>query len=152
MSLHIYFEGVDSLPDMPVELDAEAFFSKVRLDGCDYDRTILSSIENGRFVDNSEFIDRFGRTLPRKFLCTGSKIAFILYHVPNVIINGAELGCNALVEVAKSCHAGALLLPATNYHVPCEFDDVEIDVVCKGRHYTSLDAFSEYMMEEAPYD
>lgn len=62
------------------------------------------------------------------------------------------MGCEALTEVVKHCTQGTLLLPASNYYVECEVDDVAIDVTCKGRHYTSLHEFSEYMMEDAPYD
>ena len=33
MSLSIYFEGLDTLPDLPVERDAEVLFKRDRLRG-----------------------------------------------------------------------------------------------------------------------
>ena len=152
MSLNIYFEGKNSLPDMPIERDVETLFMTVRLDGCEYDQAILREVEKGQYVDNSQFIDRFGRTLPREFLSTGTKGALAVWHRPDVMVWGAELSCIALTEIAKNCTRGTLLLPTVNYYIECELDDVEIDVTCWGKHYTSLDEFSEYMMEEAPYD
>lgn len=152
MSLTIYFDGVGPQPNGEVQMDAEAFFTKVRLDGGTYDKAILRDIEKATFVNNMEYIDRFGRTLPRKFLSTGTKIALALYHQPWVVLNGAELGANALAAIVKHCSCGYLFMPAINYHVPCDFEDSAIDVVCHGKNYTSLEEFSEYMMEDAPYD
>lgn len=152
MSLSIYFEGVDELPDMPIERDVETLFMTVRLDGCDYDKTMLREIEEGQFVDNFNFIDRFGCTLARDCLSTGTKAALSLYHMPDVMIWGVEMSHDALAEIVKHCMQGTLLLPASNYYVRCKIEDCKIDVVCKGRHYTSMHEFAEYMMEDAPYE
>ena len=152
MSLQIYFEGMDALPDMPIERDVEAIFTTVRLDGSEYDKAILKEVEKGQYVDNLHFIDRFGITLPRDCLSTGTKAALALYHMPDVMVWGVEISHDALAEIVKHCTQGALLLPASNYYVECKIDDVEIDVVCKGRNYTSMHEFAEYMMEDAPYE
>lgn len=151
MSLHIYFEGVDELPAMPIERDVEVAFMRVKLDGCEYDQTILVEVEEGQYVDNFNFIDRFCCALPRDCLSTGTKAALALYHMPDVMIWGVEMSREALAEIVKHCTKGTLLLPASNCYVECELDDVEIDVVCKGKHYTSMHEFAEYMMEDAPY-
>lgn len=152
MSLQIYFEGVDELPDLPIERDVEVLFMTVRLDGSEYDKAILREVEKGQYVDNSKFINKFGCTLSRELLSTGTKAALAVYHTPDVMVWGVEVSCDALAEIVKNCTVGHLLLPASNYYVACEIEDVPIDVVCKGRHYTSLDEFSEYMMEYAPYE
>ena len=70
MSLHIYFEGVDTLPSEEVERDVDTFFRGVHLDGCLYDREMLSVIELAKYVDNESFVDRFGKTLGRDYLST----------------------------------------------------------------------------------
>ncbi len=152
MSLNIYFDGLDSLPDMPIKRDVEVLFMTVRLDGSEYDKAVLQCIEEGQYIDNGNFLDRFGCTLPRNFLSTGTKTALALYHLPDVIISGVELGSNALAEIIKHCNCGHLLLPAHNYYVAGKIGDRKIDVECRGRHYTSLNMFAEYMMEDAPYD
>lgn len=151
MSLNIYFDGVGVQPNSIVQMDAEAFFSKVHMDGCDYDRLMLANIECGSFVDDLTFRDRFNRILFRKFLSTGTKVALILYHLPDSVVNGAEVGYNALTEIVKHCDRGSLFLPADNYHISCDMSDSAVDVICHGRHFKSLFELSEYMMEEAPY-
>lgn len=152
MSLQIYFEGMDVLPDMPIERDVEGLFTKIRLDGCEYDKAILEELEKGQYVDNLHFIDRFGITLPRNCLSTGTKAALALYHSSDVMVWGLEIAHNALAEIVKHCTKGVLLLPASNYYVACEIDDRVIDVVCKGKKYTSMHEFAEFMMEDAPYE
>lgn len=152
MSLQIYFEGIDALPSHEVERDVETFFKTIRLDGCEYDKAIISEVEHGKFLSNEKFVDRFGVVLRRECLSTGTKIALSLYHAPDSVIWGIEMGRNGLAAVVKHCRVGLLLLEASNYYVECDIDDVPVDVICKGKHYTSLDKFAEYMMEDAPYD
>ena len=152
MSLQIYFEGMDVLPDMPIERDVEAIFTKIRLDGCEYDKAILKEVEKGQYVDNLHFIDRFGITLYRNCLSTGTKTALALYHLPDTLIWGVETSHDALAEIVKHCTRGMLLLPASNYYVACKIEDCKINVVCKGRHYTSMHEFAEYLMEDAPFE
>ena len=152
MPLHIYFEGKNSLPDMPIERDIEALFMEVRLDGCEYDQTILREVEKGQYLDHLQFIDRFGRTLPRGFFFSFSKGALALWHRTDVIVWGAEINYEAMREIVKNCTRGALLLPADNYYIECKLEDAEIDVVCWGKHYTSMHEFAEYMIEVAPYE
>lgn len=89
MSLKIYFEGVDELPpDMPIERDVEALFMAVKLNSCEYGQTVLAEVEEGQYVDNLNFLDRFSCTLPRDCLSTGTKAALALYHMPGVMIWG----------------------------------------------------------------
>lgn len=152
MSLHIYFEGVDELPDLPIEHDVDTFFMEVTLDGSDYDIKIMSEVEKGQYIDNDQFIDRFGTTLSRDRLSTGTKTALALYHSDAVILLGVEMGRNALASVVRWCNNGYLLLEASNYYLECEETDYPIDVICKGKHYSSFYDFSEYMMEDAPDD
>ena len=152
MSLHIYFEGVDQLPNLEIEHDVDTFFKCIKLTGCDYDRKIIAEVEHGKYVDNESFIDRFGRTLYRDFLSTGTKAALTLYHADNILLSGIGVGRNALAAIVRWCNNGNLLLEDSNYYLECEFSDSQIDVVCKGKHFNSFDIFSEYMMENAPYE
>lgn len=152
MSLSIYFDGVDTLPDMKLLEDVNAWFYYISIDGCSYDKLILRDIEQGEYLSNSEFLDRFGRPLPRNFMSTGSKCALLVYHSDNALVNGAELWRNALKELLEHCDRGNLLLPAKNFGISCDSKDTVVDIVCKGRHYTSLYEFAEYLMEDAPYE
>lgn len=150
MSLNIYFDGIDVPIGVRFEKDAEAVFDDIVLDGDDYDEQILSSIDRGRYNDFSHFIDRFGDKRSIDCLSIGSKVALSLYHAPDVLIWGGEVGCNALTEIVMNCGSGMLVLPARRHCVLRRITEVSIDVKCRGRHYVSLDEFSRYLMEAAP--
>ncbi len=152
MSLTIYFEGIDKFPQSSVVRDVESFFMSVKLDGCDYDRHIIETIERGVYVSNTVFVDRFGVQLRRDCLSTGVKVALSLYHLPDMLFWGIEMGRNALAEVVKRCTVGNLLLEASTYYIEDDIEDTKIDVICRDRHYSSLHKFSEYMIGDAPYD
>ena len=152
MSLKVYFKGVDKLPNLPVLDDVNAWFYYITLDGCAYDKVILRGIEKGEYLSNTEFLDRFGRPLPRNFMSTGSKCSLLVYHNPGSLVNGIELGRNALKELLEHSDRGHLLLPAKNFGMSCKTTNSTIDVVCKGKHYTSLHELAVYMMEDAPYE
>lgn len=152
MSLHIYFEGVDELPPLEIKEDVAAWFYYIILDGCDYDKHIIEGVESGKYLDSHDFVDRFGRTLPIDFLSSGSKGALLVYHCPDSIVNGVEMGLNALRELITHCTSGNVLLPAQNFGCSVSVEDCTIDVMCKGRRYTSLHEFAEYLAEDAPYE
>ncbi len=53
MSLKIYFEGVDAIPDCTFEKDVEFLFRSIRLDGCEYDKEVIESIEKSKYIEVS---------------------------------------------------------------------------------------------------
>lgn len=62
-------------------------------------------------------------------LSTGTKAALSLYHCPEVLVWGGEMGSDALTEVVKYCSQGMLLLPAdAPYCIFCDLEDTVIDV------------------------
>lgn len=152
MSLEILFYGQQELGDN-FEFDAEDLFMRTRLTGCEYDREVIKRLEQGEYLDNGGFIDRFGYKLPRMFLSTGAQILLSVYHNPDKIVNGVELGHNALYRLVQLCKVGHVLLTPEPAHISC-VDEVEpeIDVVCRGVRYTDIFEFGRYMMEDAPYD
>lgn len=152
MSLNIYFRGVDKLPQFKIMEDVNGLFNYIQLDGCDYDRCILENIDKVKYLDSRTFEDRFGRLLRRAYISTGSKCALMVYHNPDSIINGVEMGRNALKELIIHCDRGNVLLSAQNFGFSVSLDDIVIDVMCKGKHYTSLRELAEYLMEDAPYE
>lgn len=151
MSLNIYFEGVDTLPnDVVVERDVEHLFGSIVLDGSANDQLFIQAIEQGKYLDDTRFVDRFGTTLYLDCLSTGAKAALSLYHRPDVIIWCGEIGCNALTQMVKYCTNGAILVHADCHFVYGLVEDVTIDVEARGRRYTLLNDLAKYMMEEAP--
>lgn len=152
MSLKIYFEGVDAIPDCTFEKDVEFLFRSIKLDGCEYDKKVIESIEKGKYLNDACFIDRFGCTISNTCLSTGTKAALSLYHCPDVLVWGGEMKSSVLTEVVKHCSQGMLLLPDARYAIFCGLEDIAIDVECKGRLYKSLDNFADYITESAPYD
>lgn len=152
MSLHIYFRGVDELPQLEIKEDVVAWFYYLLLDGCDYDRRIIESVDGGTYFDARSFKDKFGRLTYSNFLSISAKCALLVYHNPNSIINGVELRRDALRDIITYCTQGHLLLPAQNFGFSVSLDDSEVDVICKGKHFTSLHEITDYLMEDAPYE
>lgn len=145
MPLNIYFRGVDVLPQLEVIDDVVARFYKRDLDGCEYDRRILKCIENCEFLDNIAFKDKHGKQWYMDVLSASTKCALLVYHNPNSIVNGVELRHSALRELLINCDRGNLLLPAQKFDFSCSSNDSAIDVVCSGKHYSSLHEIAEYL-------
>lgn len=155
MSLNLYFDGVDTLPNNKLERDVHSAFKSIRMTGCDYDKAILAEIECGQYRNNAEFVDRFNRIVVRSHLSTGTKAALVLYHKPELLLMGVEVGLNALSRIFLYCDRGNLLLEAHGFYIDIESDEEDnavIDVMCRGRHFIRFRDLADYMMEDAPYD
>lgn len=138
------------MPELKIVENVEAIFATTRLTGCKYDKDMVELIEQGEYLDHTRYKDRFGCTLYFSDASTGLKVALAVYHNPQVIVNGVEIGMEAFYHVVTHCKEGYILFPAETRAVVCEAEDEEIDVVCKRRRFTSLHEFSEYMIYEAP--
>lgn len=145
MSLNIYFRGVDELPPLEIKEDAVAWFHFVKLDDCDYVRRILGCIENSKYLDSRSYVDEKGRKTYVDFLSISAKCALLVHYFSDSIINGAELRHYALRELLINCDCGNLLLPNQKFDFSCSPHDSKIDVICKGKHYTSLHELAEYL-------
>lgn len=101
MAINIYI-GKKNLPREKVLIfDVEAAILAVKITGNAFQRKVLAEIEQGEYKNERVFTDRFGNQLYYTAMSTGSKALFELEGLPDRIINGAEMGFNALRFVAK---------------------------------------------------
>ena len=85
--------------DKVLVFDVEAAILAVKITGNDFQK-VLNEVEQGKYKDEKFFIDRFWGQLYYTEMSTGSKALFELEGLPDKIINGAEIGFNALRFVA----------------------------------------------------
>lgn len=147
MALHVWFRG-QTMPDLELLEDCDAAYAETRLTGCEYDKLILSEIEHGEYIDNDRYRDRFGLNLKRDEMSSSAKVALVVYHNPDKIVNGIEIGLEAFYTLLKYCKSGHIVLPAEPRLINCDDEkDDSIDVICQGKQYASMWEFADYMLE-----
>ena len=60
--LQLLVKGVDDAPE-GMDLDVERVFAGVSLTGSESEKQVIEFIEEGKYLDNLSFIDRFGYRL-----------------------------------------------------------------------------------------
>ena len=114
--MNIYI-GKENLPkDAKLIFDVERFFPQVLIRDCEFNREVIRTIDRGEYVSPTLFNDRFGRGLHSKCLSTSSKILILLNQRPDVVINCAEIGRNALDYIVK-CHNGNAFFPNNDFDI-----------------------------------
>ena len=96
LSINIYIVKKNLPKDKTLVFDVEAAILAVKVTGSEFQRRVLREVELGTYKDERFFIDRFGGQLYYTEMSTGSKALFELDGLPNNVINGVEIGFNAL--------------------------------------------------------
>ena len=104
--LNIYVDN--NYNDIPnFVFDVEAFFGFTKLKDDEFTRLVLKELEQGEYVSEYSFKDRFGEGLRSIHLSTGSKILLCVYYYPEYTFNGVELGANGYHLLTK-CPTGSI--------------------------------------------
>lgn len=99
--MNIYI-GKENLPkDAKFLFNVEQFFPQVLIADCEFNREVIRVIDGSEYVSTTMFKDRFGGGLRKSCLSTSCKILITLYQCPDIIVNCAEIGVNALDYVVK---------------------------------------------------
>ena len=146
--LNIFFQGID-VPVGDIEPDVEKLFMQTKDQYDDIDKAFIKEIDKATYLDNTKFIDRFGVALYIENLSTGCKAAIAVHHNPGKIVSCLEVGYNALASIIKHCKSGNVILYPYNQYIEVE-QDMPVDVMCRGHHFTSLNDISEYFYNDAP--
>lgn len=100
--INIYTQKELIPKSMNVIDDTESAFYSVPLTGTDFQRLVISNVEQGKYVDDTVFIDRLGFRAPYAWLSTGSKSLIVAdYYGKDSVIDMTEVGDNAIVYVGK---------------------------------------------------
>lgn len=125
--------------------DVEYEFMGLSLTGTDIDNSIINYIEQGKYYDDTSFIDRFGVKCYYDCMSTGCKAALLVANRPNKVVNCIECGSNALEAIILYCKDGEILVYADtldNVHLA---NNREVDVELNGIHFTSSSKLDRYI-------
>lgn len=125
-----FYIGKENLPkDIPFIYDVESAFPFVIIRGSDFQKRVISEIDNGSYNNNKTFIDRFGLPLRYDCLSTGSKAILLLDSKKDAIINMTECGDNVL-GLLEYIEDGKLFFSDRSFEIPFNKD---YGVVCNGK-------------------
>lgn len=131
--------------------DIEALFKQIIVKGTAEEKAVISKIENGKYNDESSFIDRFGYKLYLSELSTGCKAALCVLNKPDVQINLIECGRNALDVILSVCKNGSVIMRDRDATI-CDYSEngsieVELDVYV----FTTVKRLNYYLFDERPF-
>ena len=145
--LELYYRG-EVPSDCKVITDAEAAFLKIKVKPTELNIKLLQDIEQATYVSMTEFIDRFGRTLPIANLSTGCKTALVIANNPDIVVDLIECGHNARDSIIRNIRDGKVVFEFDDISIYYPgYNDFEIDVLYDGIHFTSLDDFNLYLSQ-----
>lgn len=131
--LQLLVKGVDDAPE-GMDLDVERVFAGVSLTGSESEKQVIEFIEEGKYLDNLSFIDRFGYRLSRELLSSGTKAVLSVLHFPTIPVNCEEVGYNAFSALVRFCHNGIAYV--NNFPYPLITEGIsEIDVMYRGMRF-----------------
>ena len=132
----------------PVIADVEEPFMLMRITQVELARVLMAEIDQAKYVDETEFVDRFGRTLPMSKLSTGCKAVLVVAHNPTKVVDLIECGYNARDAIIRNIRTGKVLFVYNDISIDYPgFDDFEIDVFIDGERFTSLDDLNLYLSQ-----
>lgn len=128
--------------------DAEEAFMLMRIKQIGLTSRLIAEIDQARYVDETEFVDRFGRTLPISKLSTGCKTALVVAHNPDKVVDILGCGYNARDAIIRNIRDGKVLFSYNDISIDYPgLEDFEIDVLIEEEHFTSLDALNLYLSQ-----
>lgn len=139
--LHLYI-GKENLPkDIDVIWDVDAAILLVDFSGTDFQRRVLSYVEQGAYHDKSRFTDRFGGLVYYSDLSTGSKAVIEVEGIKDRVINCTECGKNAL-RMLSHLTDGYVFLSGRRSALQW---DIDCPVECNGRVWERISLLNDFL-------
>ena len=132
--------------------DIEALFKQIRIKGTDEEKAVISKIEQGKYNDESSFIDRFGYKLYLSELSTGCKAALCVINKPDMQINLIECGINAIDVILSICKKGSVIMRERGVTIKDYSEDGQIEVELDGYLFTTVERLNYYLFDERPFE
>lgn len=133
-----------------LKTDIESLFKQIRIKGTPEEKEVISKIEQGRYNDDSSFIDRFGYKLYLSELSTGCKAALCVLNKPDLQINLIECGINALDVILTTCKNGLIVMRDRGVTIKDYSEDGKIEVELDGYLFTTVKRLNYYLFDERP--
>lgn len=135
----------------PFIIDVDNEFELISIQGTPEQRALISEIDEGRYLDDQSFLDRFGVRLYLSYLSSGCKAGLLASCLPDKIVNGIECGHNARDSIIRTLHSGSIYLfyDGISIAYPDPNVDFPIDVCLNDKiHFTSLERLNFYLDNE----
>lgn len=141
MPLCIYV-GKNNLPkNKKFIFDVEAEFFRYGIKDCRLSKEIIKEIDNGKYINESTFLDRFGVSLYTDYLSTSSKALLLLISCKDKVLNFDEVGDNAIKYALTHFNSGNIFI--SDYYGDIDEDGC-VDLVMNDEiHYTDAYIFNE---------
>jgi hypothetical protein len=120
-------------------------FNDIQLTGTEKERKAIQMLELGKFNDGDSYIDRYGYKLHKSDMSVGCKAILLVSDVPNMWVDTAECGLNALTTLLNVCDTGKIILRDLECKLPTYGYSDSINVRFKGRKFSSLSKLNEYI-------
>lgn len=131
-------------PDLKVIEDVELGFLKFRLLDSELNRRAIATIEDGSYLDEESFVDRFGYKLYKRFLSTGCKAALCVINLSEYVINTIECGVNALSFIIDNCTEGTIIISDESVSLPDNGSTINVEF--GNRKFTTVRELNEYLL------
>lgn len=132
--------------------DVEKQFAELNLKCTEKEIELVKRIEQGKLLDSTSFIDRFGYKLYLSELSTGCKAALCVLNFKDRIINLAECGLNARDVIISLCDSGSILIDSNSATISTLYNANPVNV-CVGNYlFTSVERLNEYIFNEFPFE
>lgn len=142
---------IDNCNSSNIVKDIEEYFLTVKITGTEEERALIKGIDNGEYLDQNSFIDRFGFKLYISELSTGCKAALCVSSNKDLVFDLSECGKNAVDEIIKTCKNGNILVHELNSTIN-NYDRDSIDVKLDNYEFTSIDRLNTFIFSERPFD
>ena len=146
--LNLFFKGENNerAKGLPLVEDVELELLSTNISDTKITRDLIKKIEQGEYLDNNSFIDRFGFKLYINNMSTGCKAALIVSANPNKLIDLRECGWNARDEIIKNCKEGNILIKHSDitFALTAE-EENSIDVRLDDYRFTNINSLNRYI-------
>ena len=146
--LKIFIDEIPSKENIVIDLEKQ--FDSIEIKGNELDKELIKEIDQGEYIDNTTFVDRFGNRLYMSELSTGCKAALCVANSTDEIIDLKECGLNARDTIICACTNGAVIIHNEAITIQDKFNAL-INVEIDGYRITSVERLNRYIQSERPF-
>lgn len=145
--LNLFFKGEDNKRAKGLRLitDVEEEFMRIGIPNTNTAKKLIENIEQGKYLDDLNFIDRFGAKLKMSCLSTGCKAGIVVSERTDCLVDLRECGWNARDEIIRNCKYGNILLEDDGVTYTYGGNADNIDVRLDNYHFTNLVSLNYYI-------
>lgn len=150
--LRLWFKDEDDYKSCGLELvsNVEVEFLRIPLEQSSVNQKVIQLLEQGKWQNSEEYIDRFNIRRSIQNISTGSKAILVVENSVGKLVDMLEAGFNAVSLGISICTSGDMLIP--DYQVDF-LDELQDGVIVRVDDYlfTNVGRLNRYILNERPY-